>query len=141
VSRAERLVLLVFFAALIALFATQEPTATAVGVAAGAVAGVAVAGRVRRLSSRMDARLGIDEPPSRRRLRPRAVALRAVAQLAVLAALLASTAFVPFVGDELFAGSAAAVTALPIVLTAAGLRRRARRQAQPPSGSLNGRCP
>jgi hypothetical protein len=126
-SGRERLVLLLFFAALIALLASQEATATAVGGVAGAVAGAAVAGRVRRLSSRMDARLGIDEPPAPRRLRPRAVALRAVAQLAVLAALLTSTVFVPFVGDELFAGSAAAVTALPAVLTAAGLRRRARR--------------
>jgi hypothetical protein len=30
---------------------------------------------------------------------------------------------VPFVGDELFAGAAAGVTAFPLVLTAARLRR------------------
>ena len=126
-SRPERLVLLVFFAGLLALLGSEERDATAVGGVAGAVAGVAVAGRVRRLSRRMDARLGIDEPTPGRRLRPRAVAIRAVVQLAVLGMLLASTVFVPFVGHELFAGSAAAATALPAVLTAAGLRRRARR--------------
>ena len=126
-SRPERLVLLVFFAGLLALLGYEERNATAVGAVAGAVAGVAVAGRVRRLSRRMDERLGIDESAPNRRLRPRALALRAAVQLAVLAALLTSTLFVPFVGDELFAGSAAAVTALPAVLTAAGLRRRARR--------------
>jgi predicted PurR-regulated permease PerM len=126
-TRPERLLLLVFFAGLLALLAYQERNATAVGGVAGAVAGVAVAGRVRRLSRRMDERLGIDDPAPARRLRPRALAVRAVVHLAVLAALLASTVFVPFVGDELFAGSAAAVTALPAVLTAAGLRRRARR--------------
>lgn len=124
-SRPERLLLLAFLAALIAVLASHERTATAVGGVAGAVAGIAVAGRVRRLSSRMDARLGIEEPPSPRRVRLRAVALRAAAQLCLLGGLLVSTVFVPFVGDELFAGSAAAVTALPAVLTAAGLRRRA----------------
>ena len=123
-SRPERLLLLLFFAALLALLATQERNATAVGGVAGAAIGVVVAGRVRRLSRRMDARLGIEQAPAARRLRPRAVALRAVAQLAVLGALLGSTLFVPFVGDELFAGAAAAATALPAVLTAAGLRRR-----------------
>ncbi|MCW2616097.1 MAG: hypothetical protein JWN08_3091, partial [Frankiales bacterium] len=37
--------------------------------------------------------------------------------------LLLSTVFVPFVGDELFAASAAAVTALPAAVTALRLRR------------------
>lgn len=123
-SRPERVVLLVFFAGLVTLLAAREPEATAVGGVAGAVAGLAVAGRVRRLRERMDARLGA-EPPARG-LRPRTVAVRAVVHLGVLAALLLSTVFVPFIGDELFAGAAAGVTALPAVLTAAGLRRPAR---------------
>jgi hypothetical protein len=130
VSRPERVVLLAFFAGLLAVLASHEAAATAVGAAGGALAGVAVAGRVRRLRTRMDARLGVE--PVARGLRLRALAVRAAVHLGVLGALLLSTAFVPFVGDELFAGAAAAVTALPAVLTAAGLRRRARRAGSAP---------
>ncbi|MBC7375155.1 MAG: hypothetical protein H7323_14300 [Frankiales bacterium] len=43
--------------------------------------------------------------------------------LAGLGGLLLPTIFVPFIGNELFAGSAAAVTAFPAILTARGLRR------------------
>lgn len=123
-SPPERVVLLAFFAGLLALLASGDAAATAVGATAGAVAGAAVARRVRRLSARMDARLGVE--PGARGLRPRALAVRAAVHLGVLGALLLSTVFVPFVGDELFAGAAAAATALPAVLTAAGVRRRAR---------------
>ena len=44
-------------------------------------------------------------------------------QVVVLGGLFVTTVFVPFVGDELFAGAAAGVTALPLVVTAARLRR------------------
>lgn len=121
-TRRERLLLLAFFTALLVLLVRDEPEAAAVGGVAGAVAGVLLSGRLRRLSSRMDARLGADErrPTTFSARRP---LVRAAVQLAVLGGLLVTTVFVPFVGDELFAGAAAAVTALPAVVTAARLRR------------------
>lgn len=121
-SRPERLLLLVFFAVVLVLLGRGELTSTLVGAVGGAVPAVLVAGRLRRLSGRMDARLGIVEQP-RRGLRPARVAVRAGAHLLVLGGLLLTTVFVPFVGDELFAGLAAAATAVPAVLTAARLRR------------------
>ena len=121
-TRRERLLLLVFFGAVLALLARSEVEATALGAVAGAGAGVDVAGRVRRLSRRMDTRLGADDAAPDR-FSVRRPLLRAGAELVVLGGLLVTTVFVPFVGDELFAGSAAAVTALPAVLTAARLRR------------------
>ena len=121
-SRGDRLALLGFFAVLLALLGWLEPTATAIGAAVGAVPGVAVAGRTKRLSARMDARLGIvEEPP--RGLRPRRVAVRAGLHVAVLGGIFVSLGLLPFVGDELFAGSAAGVTALAAVLTGSRLRR------------------
>ena len=122
-TRPERLLLIAFFVVVLAVLAAAEPTATGVGGVAGAAAGVVAAGRVRRLSARMDARLG---PPDDTRPTGFVVgrpAVRAGALAAVLAGLLVTTALVPFVGDELFTGSAAAVTAFPLVLTAARLRR------------------
>ena len=121
-TRAERLLLVAFFAAVLSVLGGWEPTATAFGAVAGAGAGVAAAGRVSRLSARMDARLGPDDsPPSGFAVgRP---AVRAGIHVVVLAGLFVTTVFVPFVGDELYAGSAAAVTAFPLVLTAARLRR------------------
>ena len=121
-SRAERLVLLAFFAVLLGLLGYVEPTATALGAAAGAAPGIAVAGRTKRLSARMDARLGIvEQPPTG--LRPRRVVVRAGLHLGVLGAVFATTGFLPFVGDELFAGGAAGVTGLAAALTASRLRR------------------
>ncbi len=121
-TRLERLLLLAFFVAVLAVLASSELTATVVGGVGGAGAGVAVAGRMHRLSTRMDATLGTD-PVRVRGVRPRSLALRAAAHLGVLLALLLTTVFVPFVGDELFAGCAAAATTLPAVLTAWRLRR------------------
>ena len=121
-SRAERLVLLVFFGGVLAFVDERELEPAVVGALAGAAAGVVVAGRLRRLSGRMDARLGIVEQP-RRGVRGRTVAVRAGLHLAVLATIALSTLFVPFVGDELTAASAAAVTALAAVLTGARVRR------------------
>jgi hypothetical protein len=69
----------------------------------------------------MDARLG-EVQVRRTGLRPARVAVRAGLHLVVLGALLLSTVFVPFVGDELYAAAAAAVTGLAAVLTAARLR-------------------
>jgi len=121
-TRRERLLLLVFFGVVLAVVARNEPVATAIGGVAGAGLGVLVSGRLQRLSRRMDDRLGADP------VRPQGFSLRrplvrAGLQVLVLGGLLLSTVFVPFIGDELYAASAAAVTALPAVLTAARLRR------------------
>ena len=120
-TRLERLALLAFFAVVVALLATQALVWTLAGAAAGAVVGVALAARLGRLRSRMDATLGADAPATG--FRPRRVIARAVVHLAVLAALLLPTFVVPFVGDQLFAGLAAAATGLPFVVTAGRLRR------------------
>ena len=121
-SRLERLLLLAFFAAVLAVLVRREMTAAAIGAAAGTVPALLLAGRLHRLSARMDRRLGVVEE-RRRGLRPLQVAVRAGLHLALLGALLLSTFFVPFVGDELYAAGAAFVTAGAAVLTAAGLRR------------------
>jgi hypothetical protein len=121
VTRLERLALLGFFGAVVALLATQAPLATGVGALAGVAAGVVVAPRMSRLRSRIDATVGADSAP--RGFRPRRVAARIAVHLVVLGALLVSTFLIPFVGDELFAALAAAATGLPLVLTAARLRR------------------
>ena len=122
-TRAERLLLLAFFAVVLSLLGGWEPTAAAIGGVAGAGAGVAVAGRSRRLSERIDARLGPDDSPPPTGFAVRRPGARAGVQVVVLGGLFVTTVFVPFVGDELFAGAAAGVTALPLVLTAARLRR------------------
>jgi energy-converting hydrogenase Eha subunit A len=120
-SRPERLLLLGFFALVLVGLGSLALTSTMLGAVAGAVPAAVAAGRLRRLSGRMDARLGIvEERP--RGVRPGRVAVRALVHVLVLGALLLTTIVVPFVGDELFAGSAAAVTALAAVLTAARLR-------------------
>ena len=120
-SRPERLLLLGFFAAVVAVLATQELRATAVGAVAGLVLGLLAVPRLGRLRSRIDARMGADPRPTG--LRPRRIGLRVVAHLVVLGVLLFSTVLIPFVGDELFAALAAGGTGLPFVLTAARLRR------------------
>jgi len=122
VTTRERLLLLTFFAVALVLLARPEPVAAAVGGVAGAGLGVLVSGRLHRLSRRMDDRLGSDPAP-RSGFSWRRPLVRAGLQLLVLGGLLLSTVFVPFVGDELYAASAAAVTALPAVLTAVRLRR------------------
>ena len=120
-SRLERLALLGWFVGVGALLATQALLPTAIGAVAGVVAGIAVAGRLGRLSQRMDATLGAD--PVVVGFRPRRVVTRVVVHLGLLLLLLLPTFVVPFVGDELFAAAAAAATGLPAVLTARGLRR------------------
>jgi hypothetical protein len=121
-SRLERLLLLTFFTVVLVLLGRSELTSTAVGVVAGGVPAVLLAGRLNRLSGRMDARLGVVEQ-QRSGLRLRPVATRAGLHLLVLGGLLLSTVFVPFVGDEIYAASAAFVTTGAAVLTAARLRR------------------
>ncbi len=121
-SRPERLLLLAFFTVVLVLLGRSELSATAGGVVAGGVPAVLLAGRLNRLSGRMDTRLGILEE-RRRGLRAAVVAVRAGLHLIVLGGLLLSTVFVPFVGDELYAASAAFVTTGAAVLTAARLRR------------------
>jgi hypothetical protein len=121
-SRPERLLLLVFFAALLLVLSRRELTPTVVGAVLGVVPALLLAGRLHRQSARMDRRLGtVSERP--RGVRPRVVGVRAALHLLVLAGLLLTTLFVPFVGDELYAAGAAAVTAGAGVLTAARLRR------------------
>lgn len=121
-SLPERLLLLAFFTVVLVLLGRSELSATAVGAVAGGVPALLVAGRLKRLSGRMDARLGEVEK-RQTGLRPAAVAVRAGLHLLVLGGLLLSTVFVPFVGDELYAASAAFVTTGAAVLTAARLRR------------------
>ena len=122
-TRAERLLLLAFFAVLLSVLGGWEQTATAIGGVAGAGAGVAVAGRSRRLAERIDARLGPDDSPAPSGFALRRPLARAGVQVVVVGGLFVTTIFVPFVGDELFAGSCAAVTALAAVVTASRLRR------------------
>jgi len=122
-TRAERLLLIAFFAVVLSVLGGWEPTATALGGVAGAGAGVVVAGRSRRLSERIDAKLGPDDSPAPKGFVVRRPVTRAGVQVVVLGALFVTTIFVPFVGDELFAGAAAGATAFPLVLTAARLRR------------------
>ena len=121
-TRPERLLLIAFFAVVLSVLGGSEHTATAIGAVTGIAAGVAASGRLHRLSARMDARLGPDED-QRAGFAVRRPAVRAGAHLVVLAGLFVVTVFVPFIGDELYAGAAAAVTAFPLVLTASRLRR------------------
>ena len=122
-NRRERLLLLGFFVAVLVLLVRDEQTATMVGGAAGAGTAILTARGLRGLSRRMDERLGTDTDAASS-VSWRRPAKRAAAQLAVLGGLLLTTIFVPFIGDELFAASAAAVTAFPAVLTARGLARQ-----------------
>jgi hypothetical protein len=122
-TRAERLVLIAFFAVVLSVLGGWEQTATAIGGVAGAGGGVVAAGRSRRLSERIDAKLGPDDNPSPTGFVLRRPAVRAGAHVVVLGGVLLTTGLLPFVGDELFAGSAAAVTAFPLVITASRLRR------------------
>ena len=127
-TRAERLLLIAFFAVLLSLLAAWEPTATAVGGVAGAGAGVVVARRSRRLTERIDAKLGPDDSPAPTGFTVRRPLVRAAVQGCVVGGLFVTTVFVPFVGDELFVGAAAGATAFPLVLTASGLRRTTTRR-------------
>lgn len=120
-SRVERLALLGFFALVVAGALALAPVAGALGAVGGAAGGFVVVPRLGRLRSRIDATLGADDLATG--LRPRRLLVRVVAHLAVLAVLLVTTILIPFIGDELFAAAAAAVTAFPFVVTAARLRR------------------
>ena len=122
-TRSERLLLIAFFVAVLALLAWAEPTATALGTAGGVVAGVAVGARLRSVSTRVDARIGPDETAPATGFALRRPLLSAGAHLAILGGLLLVTFFVPFVGDELYAVTAGGVTALAAVVTAGRLRR------------------
>ena len=122
-TRSERLLLMALFAVVLTVLGGWAPTATAIGGVAGAGAGVVVAGRSRRLTERIDAKLGPDDSPAPTGFVVRRPLARAGVQVVALGGLFVTTVFVPFVGDELFAGAAAGVTAFPLVLTAARLRR------------------
>ena len=121
-TRSERLLLIAFLGIVLAALGGAEPTATALGATAGVGAGVVAARRLGRVRARMDARIGPDDAPATG-FALRRPAVRAAVHLVVLGGLFVTIALVPFVGDELYAGSASAVTAFPLVLTAARLRR------------------
>lgn len=124
-TRLERLVVTVLLSALVVALVSRQPVAGLLGAFAGGVLGYALVGRLRRLRRRVDARLGADEPvPGRLPLRPAVVVRRMVLQLGLLGVLVLTTALVPFAGDDAFAAVAAAVTALPAVLTAERLLPR-----------------
>ena len=127
-TRPERLLLLVFFALVLVWTVRLAPVVGSTGLVLGLVAGGGVAGRLGRLRSRIDARLGADD--RRTGFSLRRVLLRVVVHLLVLGSLVLPTVLVPFIGVTLFAGAAAFATAVPLVLTAARLRR-----AGPPVGS------
>lgn len=120
-TRPERLLLLAFFALLLVGLVRLAPILGSTGLVVGLVGGVAVAGRLGRLRSRMDTRLGADDP--RTGLSLRRVGTRMVVHLLVLGSLVLPTVIVPFIGGRLFVGAAAFATAVPLVLTAARLRR------------------
>ena len=122
-SRAERLLLLVFFVVVLSVLGGWAPTATALGAVAGAGAGIAAAGRVRRVRERVDARIGPEDDSPAGGFVLRRPLTRAGTHVVVLGGLFVTTVFVPFVGDEMWAGASAAVTAFPLVLTTARLRR------------------
>ena len=121
-SRPERLLLLAFFAVVLALLVRAELTAAVVGAVLGAVPGALAAGRLNRLSTRMDSRLGIVEE-RRRGVRAGPVVVRGGLHLGVLGLLLLTTIVIPFIGDEVFAASAALATAGAAAVTASRLRR------------------
>ena len=119
----ERLVLLAVLVVLLVLIARVDRTAAVVGAVAGGGVGVLALGRLGRLSRRMDARLGKEVLVVKAGFSLRRPLLRAGVQVGVLAFLFVSTIVIPFIGDELYAASAAFATALPAVITAARLRR------------------
>ena len=120
-TRPERLLLIAFFGVVLAVLGGAEPTATALGATAGVGAGVVTAGHLGRARARIDARIGPDDAPAPG-FALRRPTVRAAVHLVVLGGLFGAIALVPFVGDELYAGSASAVTAFALVLTAARLR-------------------
>ena len=119
-TRPERLLLLAFFALLLAGLVRLAPVLGSTGLVLGLLCGGAVVGRLGRLRTKMNARLGTDDP--RTGLSLRRVGTRMVVHLLVLGALVLPTVIVPFIGDELFAGAAAFATGLPLALTASRLR-------------------
>lgn len=121
-TKPERLLLLAFFILIIVGTVKLAPIFGTVGAVIGLLFGVAVAGRIGRLRGRINAKLEAGDAP-RTGLALRRVASRVVVHLLVLGALVLPTVIVPFIGDELFAGAAAFVTAVPLVLTAARLHR------------------
>ena len=121
-TKSERLLLLAFFVLITVGTVKLAPIFGSAGAVVGLLFGVAVAGRIGRLRGRINAKLG-DGDDVRTGFALRRVASRIVVHLLVLGALVVPTLIVPFIGDELFAGAAAFVTAVPLVLTAARLRR------------------
>lgn len=122
-NRRERLLLLAVFFMLLVLIARVDRTAAVVGAVAGTGVGVLALGRLGRLSQRMDDRLGKEVVVVKAGFSLRRPLLRAGVQLGLLALLFVSTIVIPFIGDELYAATAAFATALPAVVTAARLRR------------------
>ena len=121
-TKKDRLALLAVHAAVLAMLAGTRVVPAALGAIAGLVAGLALNGRLRGISLRMDERLGA-EVETHSAFAPRRVAVRAGGLLATIAALFVFTAFVPLLGVTLFVGSAAATTGAVAALNATRLRR------------------
>lgn len=120
-SRRERLLLLAFYVVVLVGLGAVWPGPAVLGAVAGGVAGVLLSGRLRRLSRKVDAKIGA-EVATTTGFAPRRVAVRAGTHLVVLAGLFLTTIFLPFIGGPLYAASAAAVTAVSATVTAARLR-------------------
>lgn len=121
-TRLERLAVLTILVVLVALFVLRQPVAASLGALAGVAGGLALGDRLGRLRRLVDAQLGDDVVVPRSGLRVQVVLRRVLLQVVVLAVLLLGAALTPFVGDSAFAAVAAAVTALPAVLTAQRVR-------------------
>lgn len=120
-TRLERLAVLTILVVLVALFVLRQPVAASLGALAGVAGGLALGDRLGRLRRLVDAQLGDDVVVPRSGLRVQVVLRRVLLQVVVLAVLLLAF-LIPFVGDSAFAAVAAAVTALPAVLTAQRVR-------------------
>lgn len=119
-TRLERLALLAVLGLLLAALVMLAPVAGGLGGTTGAALGLLSARRLTGLSRRMDAVIGSGDVRSG--FRARTVLWRVCVQVSLLGAVFLSVGLLPFVGDELFAGAGALVTALPAVVTAVGLR-------------------
>ena len=121
-TRPERLAVLAFLLAVLALLVLRQPVTGGFGVLVGIGVALLVEDRLGRVRRRLDARLGDDLAVPRSGLRVQVVVRRALLQVAVLAGLLVAAAFTPLVGDRAYALAATAATALPAALTAQRLR-------------------
>jgi hypothetical protein len=128
-NRLERLIVLLVLALVALGLVALRPLPAVLGAAAGIAGGLSVAGSIGRLRTKVEARLGPDEPVPARGVRRDVLVWRLGTMLAVLVGLWVLTWFIPFAGERAYAAMAAAATAFPAVLTAQRLLPR--RAAKP----------